>query len=263
MTPEEYEHFVAKQYEREGYTTEVTPLSGDGGIDIFACKDGLKVGIQAKMYGNTSRSVNRATIHQLMGAGREYDCNKMVLVTDGNVLPDAKQAADKIGIEIRYIYPDPSNKVRHDDLSQTGISSETLDKLFQLNEELCKSENSEPIIDYTKIPSFGDIWENYIKGLVGKTIPLSNATDKNTIITVDNSGLKRITKNKKTKTIPIESFRWTYNRLIRDGYVSRKDINDNVKLCSSGIVAILRTIPFINIEGRAKGLRIIESLITQ
>ena len=62
MKPKEYEEYVASIFQNKGYSTEVTPLSGDWGIDVIAIKDSEKIAIQAKMYSDSSRKVNRAAI---------------------------------------------------------------------------------------------------------------------------------------------------------------------------------------------------------
>ena len=52
MKPREYEKYVCEVFNKKGYTTELTPQSGDYGIDIFATKGEEKIAIQVKMYGN-------------------------------------------------------------------------------------------------------------------------------------------------------------------------------------------------------------------
>lgn len=38
MKPREYEEYIRELFNKQGYTTELTPQSGDYGIDIFATK---------------------------------------------------------------------------------------------------------------------------------------------------------------------------------------------------------------------------------
>ena len=105
MKPKEYEEYVASIFQNKGYSTEVTPLSGDWGIDVIAIKDSEKIAIQAKMYSDSSRKVNRAAIMQLYGAMAYQDCTKAVLATDGDLLDDAILVANKLGIEILKTNP--------------------------------------------------------------------------------------------------------------------------------------------------------------
>ena len=105
MTPQEYEQYVASLYQEKGYKTEVAPLSGDYGIDVIASKGDEKIAIQAKMYGHTSRKVNKTTIMQLYGSMAYQHCTKAVLATDGELLEDAIKVAQELNIEILYTSP--------------------------------------------------------------------------------------------------------------------------------------------------------------
>lgn len=58
MTPYEFENLVCEYYRSKGYKAEVTPYSGDYGVDVFAVKGKEKIAVQAKMYGSSSRKVN-------------------------------------------------------------------------------------------------------------------------------------------------------------------------------------------------------------
>lgn len=46
MTPRQFEELVCEHYRKKGYKTEITPLSGDYGIDVFATKGKEKLAIQ-------------------------------------------------------------------------------------------------------------------------------------------------------------------------------------------------------------------------
>ena len=238
MTPEEFEHYVGSFYISEGYEVKVSPLSNDWGIDVIATKGKEKLGIQVKMYGHTSRKVNRAMIMELYGAAAYQDCSRGVLVTDGIVLPDAIKVADKLGVEIRYLYP--------------SLNYNQEIKINKKTEEL-PEEDSKAKGDYL---SFGEVWEKYIKPLQGKTI--ENDGLINTIIKVNNAGIVRKTSNGKEGKIPIEGFRLAYNALIEKKFVSRDEINQNyAKRCSSGVVLVLSQVPFIEATTDPKGLKLI------
>ena len=109
MKPEEFEQYVGNIYVSEGYEVKVSPLTNDWGIDIIAVKKNEKLGIQVKMYGHTNRKVNRAMIMELYGAAAYQDCSKGVLVTDGIILSDAIKVAEKLGVQIRYLYYNSDN----------------------------------------------------------------------------------------------------------------------------------------------------------
>lgn len=46
----EFEHWVADSLSKFGWETSVTRASGDQGIDVIAAHNGLKLGIQCKLY---------------------------------------------------------------------------------------------------------------------------------------------------------------------------------------------------------------------
>lgn len=136
MNPREYEEYVGKYYEKQGYKIALTQYSNDCGIDIIAVKNGKRKAIQAKMYGGTSNKVNRAMIFQLHGAMKNAKCDSAAMVTNGRVLDNAKNAANELGIEII---------------------------ILDINTDWGAINNMQ---------KFEDIWGNYIVPLAGKTIRL-------------------------------------------------------------------------------------------
>ena len=100
MTPEQYEHFIGEKFKENGYEVVVSPLSNDWGLDVIATKGQEKLGIQAKMYGDSNRKVNRSAIMELASAARYQECTKAILATNGKLMPDALKVADKLGVEI-------------------------------------------------------------------------------------------------------------------------------------------------------------------
>lgn len=217
MTPSEYEKYVASVYKERGYEVELTPLSGDYGIDIIASNKSEKIAIQAKMYGNTPRKVNRTCVMELHGAMAYRDCNKAVIVTNGEVMPDAMDVAKKLGIHIEYLEAKP----------------------FVIKE---KSHNIQS--HTSQYPSFDEVWRNFVMPLKGKT--LINTKGENKILEVDWSGIRRKTSTGNEGKIEIEGFRFSYNFLIEHGSITRDFINQEInKRCSSGIFLILEQIPFI------------------
>lgn len=70
------------------------------GVDVIATKGSERLAVQAKMYGGSTRLVNRECLMQLHGAAAYFDCTSAVLATNGGVMPDARAVADKLGIRI-------------------------------------------------------------------------------------------------------------------------------------------------------------------
>lgn len=271
MNPTEYERFVASVYEQEGYTTTVTPTSGDGGIDVYAVKNNEKIGIQCKHYGGTSRSVNASDIRQLYGAAAENNCTKSVIATDGNLLHGAISTADKLGVEIRNICPyvygmrdNADNDVMKDftpeDLTpgiQKILKSRDLINSDKYESTMIIPKIKDPLELLNKIPSFGDMWKKYIRPLKGTKVYLGNGSDYNEIEEVNFSGLTRKSINNNSSRVPIEAFRYAYNILLQEGEVMRDNINQEYpNRCSSIVVHVLATLPFVDKIDKAKGLRL-------
>ena len=74
MKPYEFEQLVCDHYRQKGYRAQTTSASNDYGIDVFAEKKGEKIAVQVKMYGGSTRKVNRQTMMELYGAAAYFDC---------------------------------------------------------------------------------------------------------------------------------------------------------------------------------------------
>lgn len=229
MTPRKFEQLIAEYYQNEGYETEITPYSGDYGIDIIAQKGEERIAIQAKMYGNSARKVNRETVMQLFGAMAYRQCNKAVIATNGTCMADAIEVANRLGVEILY-------------LNSTSI----IERQYEESEE----EKELPTTDIDNVIPFDEMWERYIMPLSGQIITNDGLTNK--IISVDWGGLKRITSKGNIGKISIEEFQLTYELLVSNGSVERVLINQHAKRCSSGIVLVLSQVPFIGVQNRPK-----------
>ena len=89
MHPRQFEELVCEHVRKQGYTAETTSYCNDYGVDVFATKGKERIAVQAKMYGNTTRKVNRQMVMELHGAKDYFDCSKGVIATDGALLRDA------------------------------------------------------------------------------------------------------------------------------------------------------------------------------
>lgn len=233
MTPSQYEQYIGDLFREKGFDVIVTPFSNDWGLDIIANKGDEKIGIQVKMYGNSNRKVNREAIMTLSGAAHYQDCTKAIIVTDGEIMSDAKKVADKLGIKILYM---PANTI--------------------IMEGLSTKEETKPILSnqgHDSFPSFDEMWEKYIMPLKGHE--LLNSRGTNIILDVNWGGIKRKTSQGKVGKIDIEGFKLAYKELLEKGIVRRDYINQQfAKRCSSGIILILSQVPFI--EGDTSELRL-------
>ena len=210
MTPDQYEKYVANYFQNKGYKVKQTPYSNDYGVDVFAEKNKEKIAIQAKMFSNSNRKINRQMVMEFYGAKDFFNCNKGIIVTDGEIIQNAKDVADKLGVEILFIYP------------QSHVPK----------------NNSQ----------FDEIWENYVMPLEGKTITRNNGKI-NKILEVNWGGINRITSNGNQQKIDIEIFKKTINHILENGSITRQEINDEYsKRASSGIVLILSQLPMIHLN---------------
>lgn len=232
MTPKQYEDYIGSLFAKKGYSVTVSPLSNDWGLDVIAVKDNEKIGIQAKMYGESNRSVNRRALMELYGASAYQDCTKAILATNGDILPDAIQVANKLGIEILRTSPE-----------------------IKLNEQTQYNSVEYPSSKNNDDMPFDVAWEKFIFPLKGKT--LYNSRGSNRITAVDWTGIKRTTSTGARGRIDIEDFRLAYNAFMSHGQITRDYINQQVdKRCSSGIVLILSQLPFVELTSSPTGLRL-------
>ena len=239
MHPQEFEESIRDHYRRSGYKADTTSYSNDYGVDIFAVKGNEKIAIQAKMYGNTSRKINRQMVMELHGAKDYFDCTKAVIATDGQLLADATEVASKLGIEILYINAINANVVASG--TEKTNTAETSRKA--------------PDITSSSDVSFETIWQQYIMPLKGKTLYRENGAF-NQIVDVDWSGVERISSNGRKSRIKIEIFKLAVRKLLVDEYVSRDYINQHyADRASSGVILILRQVPFFTETKRPEGLR--------
>ena len=96
--------FLAGEYlKKEGYEVEVTQGVADWGVDVFAQKDGIRIAVQAKMYGDCKTSITRRMMMELYGVMHYFDCQRAMLIYNGRIMPDALQVAEKLGIQLVYL----------------------------------------------------------------------------------------------------------------------------------------------------------------
>lgn len=226
MNPRQFEEFVCEHFRQQGYKAELTTYSNDYGIDGFAIKGKQKIAIQSKMYGHTTRKINRQTVMELHGAKDFFDCTKAIIATDGIFMQDALDVAEKLKIEILYF-----NEIQ---------------KSISVVEKKTKIKTDK---------TFEQIWEDYIIPLQGKTLTRKSG-ETNQIIKSDWSGIERKTSNGNNGKIKIEIFKQAVNRLLTDGSITRDYINQNyVGRASSGIILILSQVPFFNLTEKPIGLK--------
>lgn len=99
LSPDDFEHEIAKHYERLGYKTRVTKQSNDGGVDVIARNNENQIYIQCKHYGKTS-SVSVGVIRELYGVMNANAISHGAVATLYGVTQQAQEFANKAGIDI-------------------------------------------------------------------------------------------------------------------------------------------------------------------
>jgi len=156
-------------------------------------------------------------IMELYGAKDYFDCDRAILMTNGQILSDAQEVADKLRVEI-IIFDGGEN------LLNVNLNNQKL--------------------------TFDMVWDKYIMPLEGKMIFRNNGKS-NKILKVDWGGIKRITSNGKEQFIEIDPFQFAINKMLSGDVVTRDEINQIYpKRASSGIVLILEQIPFVEIASK-------------
>jgi Restriction endonuclease len=222
-TPRQYEALVAAKLEAEGYSTQLGPYTRDWGVDVIACRGRERLAVQAKMYSGSTRRVGRECLLQLHGAAAYFDCTGALLATDGLLTEEAILVARKLHVRVMTVP------------AATGHSTP------------CHA---------TRAVDFDRIWEQYVMPLAGRTLTRSGGSS-NGVIAVDWVGLERITSSGARQFIPVEIFRFAIERVLRDGAITRDEINQHYPgRGSSGITLVLAQVPLFEVGGRPQTVRL-------
>ena len=226
MTPRKYEEAVAIRFRKQGFESHLTLDSHDYGVDVFARKGHERIAIQAKMYGGSSRLINREMVLQLQGAKDYFECTHAIIVTDGQMTSNVSEVAEKLGIPILVL---SGEQLRADQSAEMPSPSPS---------------------------TFDRICLKYIVPLAGKIIS-SPKGRSNPILKVDWSGVERLPSNGKKNKLPIEVFRKAVEHLLQEKVITRAQINDDyAKRGSSGVLLILSQVSESEYISRPEGLRI-------
>ena len=96
MEGHEFERFIADLLRKLGYQkVEVTPGSGDQGVDVLAEKDGVRYAIQCKCY---SADLGNTPVQEVNTGKMIYHCHVGVVVTNRYFTQGARDAAKATGV---------------------------------------------------------------------------------------------------------------------------------------------------------------------
>lgn len=87
---EEFEELCAAYFEALGYTVDLTPQSGDGGIDLVLSRDGALAIVQCK---RTRKSVGEPIVRDLFGALHHTGADEAFLCASSGFSPAAREWA--------------------------------------------------------------------------------------------------------------------------------------------------------------------------
>ena len=90
MSGVEFEQFIGRLLEAQGYQIRYTAASGDFGIDLIASRGNEKIAIQAKRYKN---AVGQEAVREAIAGMTHYKCTSATVVTNSSYTNFAKQLA--------------------------------------------------------------------------------------------------------------------------------------------------------------------------
>ena len=90
-----FEEFVCGILIRNGYKAEVSPKSGDFGMDVIAEKDDIRYAVQCKF---SSSPVGLKAVQEVFTALPHYKCNIGVVAASNIFTKSAKELADSTGV---------------------------------------------------------------------------------------------------------------------------------------------------------------------
>lgn len=98
MEGHEFERFTADLLRKLGYErVEVTPGSGDQGVDVIAVKDGKRYAIQCKRY---AQKLGNKPIQEVHAGKTIYGCSVAAVITNNYFTDGGKEAARALGVEL-------------------------------------------------------------------------------------------------------------------------------------------------------------------
>jgi len=99
MSPLEFEIFCAAILQRNGWNTDLTPGSGDQGVDIVARRGNHILVVQCKLY---SSPVGNKAVQEAHTAKAHIGASKAAVVTNAEFTPQARQLAATTGTALLH-----------------------------------------------------------------------------------------------------------------------------------------------------------------
>ena len=97
MTGVEFENFMANVFAKKGYPVQLTPASGDQGVDLLLTIDERRVAVQLKRY---TGPVGNAAVQAAFAGMFHYKAKEAWVITTSSFTPGAKQLAKSTGVRL-------------------------------------------------------------------------------------------------------------------------------------------------------------------
>jgi len=93
-----FERFIGLVFFLQGYEIEISPKSGDQGVDIIALRGDRRIAIQCKRFAKGAL-VSNSAIQEIFAGMSYYKCTDGLLVTTSSLTSHAQELADSLGIK--------------------------------------------------------------------------------------------------------------------------------------------------------------------
>lgn len=136
MSGWDFERYCAGCLLKKGFSkAEVTSGSGDHGVDIIAEQNGIRFGIQCKLY--QGQIPNKAVQEAYTGASY-YDCDVAVIMSNSELTKQAKDEAQKLRVkfwDIADYVPKDDKKLENPSHKVSNAEKIKTSQLFQQSDE--------------------------------------------------------------------------------------------------------------------------------
>ena len=95
MVGYDFEEYVAKLFQRFGFSTKVTKKSGDFGCDVLLEKNGDRIAVQVK---NSINKVTLKAVQEIVASLKKYDARIGVVITNAKFTKSARQLGKINGV---------------------------------------------------------------------------------------------------------------------------------------------------------------------
>ncbi len=100
----EFEYWVADAFKKFDWDAEVTKSSGDQGLDVIVEKDGVRIGIQTKLYNSP---VGNKAVQEAYTGIAHYGLSRAAVLTNAGFTKSAVELAANTGVVLMSQYDIP------------------------------------------------------------------------------------------------------------------------------------------------------------